>query len=83
MINPIGYLTPNGVFQLNCEVKNSFEWGKQFIPLYTYSQKELITQNELLKSELRNVAEQLRSGISKVQQKTLARVIEENLKEFE
>jgi undecaprenyl pyrophosphate synthase len=39
-------------------------------------------KNELLKAELRDVAEQLRAGISKVQQKTLARAIEENLKEF-
>ena len=58
MINPIGYLTPSGVFQLNCEVKNSFEWGKQFIPLYTYSQKELIQQQaqeiEKLKEDLHN-----------------------------
>jgi predicted nucleotide-binding protein (sugar kinase/HSP70/actin superfamily) len=37
-------------------------------------------KNELLKAELRNVAEQLRIGISKVHQKTLARAIEENLK---
>jgi aminopeptidase C len=42
-----------------------------------------IRRNELLKAQLRNIAEQLRSGISKVQQKTLTRAIEENLKEFE
>jgi hypothetical protein len=44
---------------------------------------KLIRRNELLKAQLRNIAEQLRSSISKVQQKTLARAIEENLKEFE
>jgi hypothetical protein len=47
-----------------------------------FSQSLLVTKNELLKAELRDVAEQLRAGISKVQQKTLARAIEENLKEF-
>ena len=47
-----------------------------------FAQSLMVTQNELLKAELRDVAEQLRAGISKVQQKTLARAIEENLKEF-
>ena len=36
---------------------------------------------ELLKANLRDVAEQLRSGVSKVQQKTMARVIEQTLEE--
>lgn len=45
--------------------------------------KKLIDQQvqiELLKANLRTVAEQLRSGVSKTQQKTLARVIEEMLR---
>jgi hypothetical protein len=41
----------------------------------------LITEKELLKCELRTVATLLRDGVSKIQQKTLARAIEENLKE--
>ena len=47
-----------------------------------YSIDKLITDNQLLKASLRIIAEQLRGGVSKIQQKTLARVIEENLKEF-
>ena len=42
---------------------------------------ELITENQVLKANLRDVAEKLRSGVSKLQQKTLARVIEEMLEE--
>ena len=47
-----------------------------------YSIDKLITDNQLLKAELRLIAEQLREGVSKIQQKTLARAIEENLKEM-
>jgi hypothetical protein len=46
-----------------------------------FSKDKLITDNQLLKAELRLIAEQLRKGVSKIQQKTLARAIEENLNE--
>ena len=41
---------------------------------------DLISENELMKANLRIVAEGLRSGVSKIQQKTMARVIEEMLR---
>jgi hypothetical protein len=47
-----------------------------------YSIDKLITDNQLLKAALRIIAEQLKNGVSKIQQKTLARSIEENLKEM-
>jgi len=62
--------------------RNLLAQNNHDIKFLTKQNKELITQNECLKAELRDVAEQLRAGISKVQQKTLARAIEENLKEF-
>ena len=39
--------------------------------------KQLTIENEVLKTNLRDVANQLRGGVSKIQQKTMARVIEE------
>jgi hypothetical protein len=47
-----------------------------------YSIDKLITDNQLLKAELRTIAELLRKGVSQIQQKTLARAIEKNLKEM-
>jgi hypothetical protein len=47
-----------------------------------YSIDKLITDNQLLKAALRIIAEHLKEGVSKIQQKTLARSIEENLKEM-
>ena len=39
--------------------------------------KQLITEIEVLRANIRGVANQLRGGVSKIQQKTMARVIEE------
>ena len=44
--------------------------------------KELIIENEVLRANLRDTAKQLRGGVSKIQQKTLARSIEKNLREM-
>ena len=47
------------------------------IKFLTKKNEELIIENEVLRANLRDVANQLRSGVSKIQQKTLARVVEE------
>ena len=47
------------------------------IKFLTKKNEELITENVVLRSNLKSVADQLRSGVSKIQQKTMARVIEE------
>jgi regulator of replication initiation timing len=47
------------------------------IKFLTEKNKELTIENEVLKANLRDTAEQLRGGVSKIQQKTLARAIEE------
>jgi hypothetical protein len=52
------------------------------IKFLTKKNEELIIEIEVLRANLRDVANQLRGGVSKIQQKTLARVIEENLKEM-
>ena len=52
--------------QNNCDIK-----------FLTKQNRELIIENQILKANLRDVAHQLRSGVSKIQQKTMARVIED------
>jgi hypothetical protein len=47
------------------------------IKFLTEKNKELTIEIEVLKANLRDVANQLRGGVSKIQQKTMARVIEE------
>jgi hypothetical protein len=47
------------------------------IKFLTEKNKELTIEIEVLRANLRDVANQLRGGVSKIQQKTLARVIEE------
>jgi hypothetical protein len=47
------------------------------IKFLTEKNNELITENGVLRSNLMSVADQLRGGVSKIQQKTMARVIEE------
>ena len=47
------------------------------IKFLTEKNEELTIENEVLKTNLRDVANQLRSGVSKIKQKTMARVIEE------
>jgi hypothetical protein len=47
------------------------------IKFLTEKNKELNIEIEVLRANLRDVANQLRGGVSKIQQKTLARVIEE------
>jgi hypothetical protein len=47
------------------------------IKFLTKKNEELIIEIEVLKANLRDTAKQLRSGVSKIQQKTMARVIEE------
>lgn len=44
---------------------------------------DLIAENQMLKANLRITAEGLRSGVSKIQQKTMARVIEETIRRKE
>ncbi len=51
--------------------------NNQDIKFLTKKNEELITEIEVLKANIRGVANQLRSGVSKIQQKTMARVIEE------
>ena len=51
--------------------------NNQDIKFLTKKNEELTIENQVLKSNLRDVANQLRSGVSKIQQKTMARVIEE------
>ena len=51
--------------------------NNQDIKFLTKKNEELTIENQVLKANLRDVANQLRSGVSKVQQKTMARVIEE------
>ena len=52
------------------------------IKFLTEKNKELIIENEVLRANLRDTAKQLRGGVSKIQQKTLARSIEKNLREM-
>ena len=47
------------------------------IKFLTKKNNELITEIEVLRANIRGVANQLRGGVSKIQQKTMARVIEE------
>lgn len=47
------------------------------IKFLTKKNNELITEIEVLRANIRGVANQLRHGVSKIQQKTMARVIEE------
>ena len=47
------------------------------IKFLTEKNEELTIENEVLKTNLRDVANQLRSNVSKIKQKTMARVIEE------
>ena len=51
--------------------------NNQDIKFLTKQNRELIIENQILKANLRDVANQLRGGVSKIQQKTMARVIEE------
>ena len=51
--------------------------NNQDIKFLTKKNEELTIENQVLKANLRDVANQLRSGVSKIQQKTMARVIEE------
>ena len=51
--------------------------NNQDIKFLTKQNRELIIENQIFKANLRDVANQLRSGVSKIQQKTMARVIEE------
>ena len=55
--------------------KHRIEQEKLIYELHKKNE-ELIIENEVLRVNLRDVANQLRSGVSKIQQKTLARVIE-------
>jgi hypothetical protein len=52
------------------------------IKFLTKKNEELTIEIEVLRANFRDVANQLRGGVSKIQQKTLARAIEENLKEM-
>jgi hypothetical protein len=47
------------------------------IKFLTKKNEKLIIEIEVLRANLRDVANQLRGGVSKIQQKTMARVIEE------
>ena len=47
------------------------------IKFLTEKNKELTIEIEVLRANFRDVANQLRNGVSKIQQKTMARVIEE------
>ena len=51
--------------------------NNQDIKFLTKQNRELIIENQILKANLRDVVNQLRGGVSKIQQKTMARVIEE------
>ena len=51
--------------------------NNQDIKFLTKKNEELINENAVLRANLRDVANQLRSGVNKIQQKTMARVIEE------
>ena len=55
--------------------KHRIEQEKLIYELHKKNE-ELIIENEVLRVNLRDVANQLRNGVSKIQQKTMARVIE-------
>ena len=56
--------------------KHRIEQEKLIYELHKKNE-ELIIENEVLRVNLRDVANQLRNGVSKIQQKTMARVIED------
>ena len=51
--------------------------NNQDIKFLTKKNEELTIENEVLRENFRDVANQLRNGVSEIQQKTLAKVIEE------
>ena len=57
--------------------RNLLAQNNHDIKFLTKKNEELIVENEVLRTNLRSTANQLRNGVSKIQQKTLARVIEE------
>ena len=56
--------------------KHRIEQEKLIYELYKKNE-ELIIENEVLRANLQDVANQLRIGVSKIQQKTMAKVIED------
>jgi hypothetical protein len=57
--------------------RNLLAQNNHDIKFLTKKNEELIVENEVLRANLRSTANQLRNGVSKFQQKSLARVIEE------